>query len=324
MESVDGVLIVDKPGGPTSHDVVAAVRRATGWLKVGHTGTLDPMATGVLPLVVGRATRLAPFLSAADKVYEAEVRLGWATDTYDAEGMPIDVSYGRPQGAAPTDQAGPPSRQPRWGALGADPRVGPQDLDAILDRFRGSYLQAAPAFSAKKIDGVRGYTLARKGAAAVTKQCRVTVHELTCLGRTDDCIWLRIRCSAGFYVRTLAHELGIALGGGAHLSALRRTRSGDFDAVDTVPLEAVLREGKAAGDRVLPLERLLPAMPVVVVTAAGAIRALHGNELRAEDLTSLPEPAAPRVRVVDEDGALLAIAEACGKRGVLHPRVVVR
>ena len=302
---MDGVLIVDKPAGPTSHDIVASVRRATGWGRVGHTGTLDPLATGVLPLVIGRATRLARFLSATDKVYEAEVRLGWATDTYDAQGTPIDITGLKPSATGPE-------------IVTAD------DLEAVLERFRGSYLQPAPPFSAKRIDGVRAYTLARNGHAAVTKQCPVTVHELVCLERTAECLRLRLRCSAGFYVRTFAHQLGLALGNGAHLSALRRTRSGDFDATAAVALETVLREGGEATGRLVPLERLLPWMPAVLVTEAGAARTLHGNELHAEDFRLPPDAASPWLRVVDEHGALLAIAEACGKPGVLHPRVVVR
>jgi len=298
VASVDGVLIVDKPAGPTSHDVVACVRRATGWLKVGHTGTLDPLATGVLPLVVGRATRLAQFLSAADKVYEAEVRLGWATNTYDAEGTPMDLT-------------------------GLTPRAA-DDLEAVLDRFRGSYLQVAPPFSAKKTGGVRAYSLARKGVPAAPRQSPVTVYELSCIERGDERLRLRLRCSAGFYVRAFAHELGIALGVGGHLSALRRTKSGDFDAAEAVALGTVLAEGQAAASRLVPLERLLASMPAVVVTAAGVARALHGNQLRTEDVRALPEATAAWVRVVDEDGALLAIAEPSGKGGFLHPRVVVR
>lgn len=294
---MDGVLIVDKPAGPTSHDVVASVRRVTGWPKVGHTGTLDPMATGVLPLVVGRATRLAQFLSAADKVYEAEVRLGWATDTYDAEGRRMDITGLKPCAI---------------------------DLEAVLDRFRGSYLQTAPPFSAKKTDGVRAYSLARQGNATVARQCPVTVHELGCIARTDDRLQLRVRCSAGFYVRTFAHELGLALGVGAHLSALRRVRSGEFDAADAVGLDTLLRDVEAAASRLVPLEQLLASMPAVVVTGTGVTRTLHGNELRAEDVRSLPEPGCARVRVLDEQGALLAIAEPSRKGPFLHPRVVVR
>ncbi len=298
---MDGVLIIDKPEGPTSHDVVARVRRATGWTKVGHTGTLDPLATGVLPLVVGRATRLAQFLSASDKVYEAEVRLGWATDTYDAQGRPIAQDLeGR--------RAGP---------------LEGEDLERVLDRFRGSYLQVAPPFSAKKIDGVRAYALARQGTTVAMKESPVTVYELACTGRQDDVLRLRVHCSAGFYVRSFAHELGVALGVGAHLSALRRVRSGTFEAGDAVALDLVEREGPAAAARVVPLDRLLGSMPAVVVNEEGAARVRHGNDLRPQDLTSPDEAAAERVRVVDERGTLLAIANRSSRPGVLHPGIVV-
>ncbi len=318
---MDGVLVIDKPAGPTSHDIVASVRRATGWQKVGHTGTLDPMATGVLPLVVGRATRLARFLSAADKVYEAEVRLGWATDTYDAQGTPVEIT--RPQGPTigPSDLRGSTS-SPR--PEPAEGRTSGPDLEWVLGRFRGSYLQPAPAFSAKKIGGVRAYALARRGGTAVMRECPVTVHEIACLERTDERVRLRIRCSAGFYVRTFAHELGVALGCGAHLAALRRTRSGEFDQAGAVPLDTVVREPQAVGARLVPLDRLLGWMPAVVVLPESIARTAHGNDLRADDVQGLPEAPAPWVRLIDERGALLAVAEPREDPAVLHPRVVVR
>jgi tRNA pseudouridine55 synthase len=249
---MDGVLIIDKPCGPTSHDVVACVRRVTGWKKVGHTGTLDPMATGVLALVVGRATRLAQFLSASDKVYEAEIRLGWATDTYDAMGRPL--SYPAEAGFERNALAWPPA----------------QRLECLLDRFRGTYLQAAPPFSAKKVDGVRAYSLARNGKPVEPKACAVTVEDITCLGQDDDRLRLRITCSAGFYVRSFAHELGVMVGGGAHLSALRRVRTGDFDVASAVSLDLVEREGPGAGRLLTPIDALLPSLPAVVVTEAAA------------------------------------------------------
>ena len=294
-----GVLVIDKPAGPTSHDVVARVRRMTGWKKVGHTGTLDPMATGVLPLVVGRATRLAQFLSASDKVYEAEVRLGWATDTYDAQGQRV--------GPAHSISSWPP----------------PERLEPILDRFRGSYVQAAPPFSARRIDGIRAYALAREGKPAEPKAAPVTVYEICCLAREGDRLRLRIRCSAGFYVRSFAHELGVALGAGAHLSALRRTRSGDFEVAQAIGLELVEREAQAAGERLVPIERLLASMPAVVVTEEGAARTRHGHDLRPEDLCSRPDGSVGRVRVIDRQGTLLAIGEVSGTSGLLHPGIVV-
>jgi len=325
---MNGVLVIDKPAGPTSHDVVARVRRATGWAKVGHTGTLDPMATGVLPLVVGRATRLAQFLSATDKVYEAEVRLGWATDTYDAEGTRIESRQtvaGSPGAGAP----GSPDAIDLFSVCAGSSAVrradwpSADDLDHILDHFRGSYVQMAPPFSAKKIDGVRAYSLAREGRPIEPKSSPVTVHEVSCIAREGDRLQLRIRCSAGFYVRSFAHELGASLGVGAHLSGLRRTRSGDFEVGDAIPLELVEREGQAAAARLVPIDRLLASMPAVVVTEQGAARTRHGNDLRPEDLISRPEALLGRVRVVDMRGALLAIGEPASKPGLLHPGIVV-
>src|SRR3954453_19276487 len=217
---MNGVLVVDKPIGPTSHDVVARVRRILGERRIGHTGTLDPLATGVLPLVIGRATRLARFLSASDKTYEAEVTLGLATDSGDKEGRTVGVPYA---GALP----------------------GPAAVEQALGQFRGSFLQRPPALSAKKIGGVRSYALARQArfaqggpaaagdvsttrepAAVVLDPVTVTVSRLEILNYGAPTLLLRIVCSAGFYVRSLARDLGEALGTGGHLTALRRTASG--------------------------------------------------------------------------------------------------
>lgn len=317
---MDGVLVIDKPCGPTSHDVVARVRQATGWQKVGHTGTLDPMATGVLALVVGRATRLAQFLSATDKVYEADVRLGWATDTYDAWGRRIDtkdVTSERPPFEGPTSEVRTsPGQSVAWPPA--------EQLERLLERFRGTHVQTAPIFSAKKTDGVRAYALARDGKAVQQKACAVTVHELSCIGQDGDRLRLRIACSAGFYVRSFAHELGLLAGAGAHLSALRRTRSGDFDLASAVPLAAIEREGPSAAARLTPIDALLPSLPAVAVNERGAARARHGNDLRREDLVSpFVVQRGDRVRIIDESGALLAVAEGSEGPGVLHPAVVV-
>ncbi len=327
---MDGLLIIDKPAGPTSHEVVARVRRATGWKKVGHTGTLDPMATGVLPLVVGRATRLAQFLSASDKVYEAEVRLGWATDTYDAWGRAIDVSGVRsPESGVEGWGTGVQTpERPRSGGVASerDPVSWPplDETDRLLDRFRGTYVQTAPPFSAKKIDGIRAYMLARQGKPIQPKACEVTVHEMRCIGQEGDRLRVRISCSAGFYVRSFAHDLGDAVGVGAHLSALRRTKSGEADVSAAVSLDAVERAGRAAATLLTPLEAMLSSLPVVVVNQQGAERTRHGNDLRPEDLDSTrPAAFAGRVRIVDERGTLLAIGEPSTRPGLLHPGIVV-
>lgn len=299
---MDGLLVVDKPAGPTSHDVVAVVRRVAGGAKVGHTGTLDPMATGVLPIVIGRATRLARFLAASDKEYEAGVRLGWATDTYDAAGSPVPAGDTEVRGRRWPDAA---------------------SLDRALDTFRGTYLQAPPGFSAKKVDGVRAYELARKGQAVTPREVEVTVHDLSILGCDGDVLRVRIRCSAGFYVRSFAHALGQLLGPGAHLLELRRTRAGDCTAGDAVALDALQGGVEALGAALVPLSQMLPSLPGVVVTAAGAVRARHGNDLRPGDCVGGVPAWAGHVRVFDPEGALVALAEARLDAGFLHPDVVV-
>ena len=300
---MNGVLVVDKPPGPTSHDVVAVARRALGVSRIGHTGTLDPLASGVLPLVVGRATRLAQFLSGDDKEYAASIRLGLATRTYDAD----DRAFERGIAAAVPE---PPA--------GVDaPRVA-----AALTSFTGTYLQSPPPFSAKKVSGVPAYRLARRNQPVEIKPVRVTVHELTLDGYEGGLARVRVRCSAGFYVRSLAHGLGEQLGCGAYLETLRRTRAGDFALDQAVTLDELDRLGTGAGARMVPMSALLPRVPAVVVTEAGARRAAHGNALAPADLKTPAAAGAGRVRLVADDGALLAVAEPTSG-GLLHPVVVV-
>lgn len=308
---MDGLLAIDKPTGPTSHDVVARVRRATGWTRVGHTGTLDPLATGVLPLVVGRATRLARFFSASEKEYEAEIRLGWATDTFDAEGTPVgmDGAYGGGPtvSGAPDDVALPSAER----------------IVRALDGFRGTIVQVPPRFSAKKIDGVRAYVLARTGRDVAPKGVEVVAHEIVLLSFDGERVRVRIRCSAGFYVRAFAHDLGVVLGTGAHLSELRRTRSGDVDLARAVPLAEVEALGANAATHVVPMSRLLPTLPAAVVNQEGAERARHGRDLGLPHLLS-DAPPAPWVKIVDERGDLLAVARSSSAEGmILHPGIVV-
>ena len=258
---MDGLLIIDKPCGPTSHDVVARVRRAIGERRIGHTGTLDPAASGVLPLVLGRATRLARFLSAGDKSYEAVVRLGVATDTYDAEGVPVGPTHD-----------------------GARPSIA--DIEQALDSLRGTFLQQPPRYSAKKIDGQRSYKLARAHARSRSREPReprepgappanplpvsVTAHAIDILGREGELLTLRVDCSAGFYIRSLAQDLGERLGIGAHLAMLRRTRSGGLTLADAVSLDALERaledDPDAASCWLIPLSGMLSHFPAVVLT----------------------------------------------------------
>jgi len=303
---VDGVLVIDKPAGPTSHDVVARARRALGERRIGHTGTLDPAASGVLPLVVGRATRLARFLSAADKSYEAAIRLGLSTDTGDAQGIGV---------WAPSHHA-LPSRD---------------TIDQALATFRGTFMQQPPAYSAKRIDGRRSYDLARARRGALGTQnpvfvlpspVEVTAHAIDILGVSGDDVTLQVTCSAGFYLRSLAHDLGEQLGTGAHLIGLRRTRSGDFSLRDSVALDAVELDPEYGKAALVPLALMLPSMSSVVLTAEGAKHASHGRVLEAADLVSGLQSHPPWIRLLDQDGELVGVAR-CEASGVLHPSVVL-
>lgn len=303
----DGVLVVDKPPGPTSHDVVVCARRALGVRRIGHTGTLDPFATGVLPLVVGRATRLAQFLSSREKVYDACIRLGWATDTCDATGTRV--------GSATTAFSPSTSDAARVGLV-----------QAALGQFRGSYSQTPPAYSAKRINGAHAYEIARTARPVRPAPVAVTVHDLT-LERIDgDRVHVRVCCSAGYYVRSLAQDLGVALGCGAHLESLRRTRSGDFDLADAVTLAALDREPAQTMSRIVPLDRLLSHLPATWLTETGAEHARHGSLVREPHMCGGTSSFPPDVsRLCDRDGHLLGLArmveDAQGR--ALHPFLVL-
>jgi tRNA pseudouridine55 synthase len=293
---VNGVLVIDKPAGPTSHDVVAAVRRAVQIDRIGHTGTLDPLATGVLPLVVGRATRLASFLSGVDKEYEARIKFGASTATYDAEGEVTPV-----------------------------PLPGTIDAHAVrktLPDFVGTYWQMPPPFSAKKVDGTPAYKLARRHKPVELKPVEVTVRQIELRGFTSGVADVQLVCSSGFYVRSLAHDLGARLECGAYLEGLRRTRAGNFSLADAAPLDVIIREGPLAVSRLIPIDRLLPELPAVVLSEEGVRRASHGNTLRQGDLLDPPVHVGDRLRLIDGAGALLGIAEPLDG-GLLHPVVVL-
>ncbi len=306
--ALDGVLVVDKPAGPTSHDIVAIARRALRIRKVGHLGTLDPMASGVLPLVVGRATRLASLFTGASKQYEAVIRLGRVTDSYDITGSVVGGSEadgaGLPRSGRPTDD------EIRSTAIG----------------FMGSHPQRPPPVSAKKVGGVRAYKLARRNAPVELAPVTVTIDTLSILAIDGMRLRCRLVCSSGFYVRSLAHDLGERLGCGACLETLRRERHGPFGLEDVVTLTALVEQSATASTRLVPMNRLAPDLPHVVVTAAGAQRAAHGNPLGQGDCAPGTEPPtwvfSGRLRVVDEGGRLLAIAESGADR-LLHPKIVL-
>jgi tRNA pseudouridine55 synthase len=313
-DGVEGLLVIDKPAGPTSHDVVARMRRVLRERRIGHTGTLDPLATGVLPLVVGRATRLARFLSASDKAYEAVIRLGVATDSGDADGTPLGAPC---DGQLPTRE----------------------DIDRALDAFRGQFLQQPPVFSAKKISGQRSHRLARRlpdHQVRVNSQSKqsdlevrvntltpvaVTVSRLEVTALDGDRLSLTVDCSAGFYVRALAHDLGVRLGTGAHLTALRRTRSGDLTLADAISLENAIGDREAAASRIIPLGRMLNGLPAMILDADAVRRTVQGRDVEAR----IVNPESRHVRLLDAAGDLVAIAEpAASGSGLLHPSVVLR
>jgi tRNA pseudouridine55 synthase len=295
---MDGVLLIDKPSGPTSHDVVARLRGTSRERSIGHTGTLDPRATGLLPLVCGRATRLASLLSGEDKVYEATIRLGWATDTDDADGQPVSG----PSGQLPDDET----------------------IHDAATAFRGTFDQLPPTHSAKRLGGHKAYDLARHAAPVELRPVPVTVHHIDITGRERDLLHVRVTASAGFYVRALARDLGSRLGCGAHLLALRRTRSGAFDVANALPLGEAERLGPAVADRAIPPAAALPHLPSVQLTALGLKRAVHGNALGPEHLEGRwipPHGSGGPVRVLGPDGRLVALAHSRG--GALHPAVVL-
>lgn len=308
---MDGVLVIDKPVGLTSHDVVARVRRALGIRRVGHLGTLDPMATGVLPLVVGRATRLASLLAPAQKTYDGIVQLGVVTDTYDATGtVTTDI---------------------RDRMAGGDPA--PPTADAVAraaEAFTGTFLQQPPPYSAKKVRGVRAYRLARRQRPVAPEPVTVTVHAIDMLEVTPMHVRCRVTCDAGFYMRALAHDLGAALGCGACLTSLRRERNGAFDLSSALRFEDLEQPAATLAEQLIPIRELLPEAPRLILTPHGAARARHGNDLTAADVvssdrewTGTPLPADEALAwLYDADGALLAVARSNAAR-VLHPAIVL-
>ena len=296
---MNGVLVVDKPEGPTSHDVVTLTRRALGVSRVGHTGTLDPLATGVLPLVIGRATRLAQFLTASDKTYEATIAFGRSTDTYDAKGREVAACERRPTR---------------------------EQLDTALEKFRGEFEQTPPAFSAKNIDGERSYELARKQkTVTLPKPVVVNARTLDVTAFDGETATLSLTVTAGFYVRSLAHDLGEMLGCGAVLLALRRTRSGEFGLDVAVPLADVLQSKREdLAGRLIPMGSLLSDLPAVTLKGPGTLERLkNGVEMGPGDLVGPFPNGASIVRLLMLDGDLAGLARPAKTAGFLHGWVVL-
>jgi tRNA pseudouridine55 synthase len=283
------------------------MRRVLRERRIGHTGTLDPAATGLLPLVVGRATRLARFLSATGKTYEAGIRLGVSTDSGDAHGRPVGTAH---DGPLPL----------------------PDEVARALDQFRGTYLQQPPAFSARKIAGRRSYCLARQARDTDVDlirpaPSRVTVDHIEIVTYEQTDLKLVVSCSAGFYVRSLAHDLGQHLGTGGHLTALRRTRAGTFGLDRAIELAAAEGDPERARAALIPIAEMMPQWSAVALTADGVRHARSGRDLGPADFDSIEGDAAAiamggPVRLIDDKGELVGIGEASAP-GFLHPSVVL-
>jgi tRNA pseudouridine55 synthase len=296
---MNGLLVLDKPAGITSHDVVDIVRRATGERSVGHLGTLDPMATGVLPLLLGKFTRLAQFFSTADKSYEGSIHFGFATDTFDADGTAASEP------------------QPLTFSL--------DELRGLASRFSGEMLQTPPIFSAKKIAGVPAHKLARAGKPVEVKPARIVIHRFALLSLEGDSpsgmqARFEIAVSAGGYVRSVAHELGQLAGCGAHLASLRRTHAGPFTLAHAITVEELksLAADPAAIEARLPHPRtLLPEMPSVTIDDQLAGRIRNGMAVNLPDFSS-----APLVKVFTGPTELLAIVKRVAGT-LMQPTVVL-
>lgn len=288
---MNGLLVLDKPSGITSHDVVAIVRRATGEKSIGHLGTLDPMATGVLPLLLGKYTRLAQFFGQADKHYTGRIRFGFATDSFDADGIPATE-------ARPLTQS-------------------LEQLRVLSRRFRGEMDQLPPIFSAKKINGVAAHKLARAGAEVAVKPARITIHSFELTSLEGDTAAFAMSVSAGGYVRSVVHELGQLAQCGAHLSSLRRTCAGAFVLEQTITINQLKSLSAIELQALLPHPRtLLPEMPSVTVDEQLTGRLRNGMQVNLPDFSQ-----APLIKVFTTPTDLLAIARRIA--GTLMQPIVV-
>jgi len=290
---MNGLLVLDKPAGMTSHDVVAIVRRATGEKSIGHLGTLDPMATGVLPLLLGKYTRLAQFFGQAEKSYEGTIRFGFATDSFDADGEPAS--------------------EPQPLTLALD------ELRNLAKKFHGAMEQVPPIFSAKKIGGVPAHKLARTGKDVPVKPASIFIHSFELTALAGDTAAFAMTISAGGYVRSVAHELGALAGCGAHLASLRRTRAGAFSLAQAITVEQLkaLAGDEAAIEALLPHPRsMLAEMPSVTVDDQAAGRLRNGMQVNLPEFSN-----APLIKVFTGPAELLAIAKRIA--GTLTQPIVV-
>ncbi len=312
---MDGAFIIDKPAGLTSHDVVARVRKIIGERRAGHTGTLDPFATGVLVILVGRATRLAQFLSGAEKEYEATIRLGYATDTGDVTGERVQSEV--------TTEVRRPAEFQR------------DEIEAALRPLRGEIEQTPPMYSAKKIGGRKLYEMARRGEEVERRPVRISVSEFEVISKNgsfvkinnDETADLQVRviCSAGTYIRTLAEDFGMQLGLGAHLVELRRTRAGSFVIEDAVTLEqlADLSESKLMDSKLISPDAVLSHLPAIELTADDVTRTIHGIDMTVDNQTAMNWQDGVMVRMQGAGNQLIAVGSYDESRRVVHPKVVI-
>jgi len=293
---MDGVIIVDKPTGWTSHDAVNRMRRLANTRRVGHLGTLDPAATGVLPLVIGRATRLAQFYMQSDKLYDAVIRFGQATTTYDAQGEPAG------EAEVPVLDRG--------------------EIESIIRGFRGVIQQTPPPVSAKKVGGTRAYKLARRNEPVDLKPVEVSIYSFDLREVNGAEIRVEVHCSAGTYLRSIAHEMGQALGCGAYLKTLKRLASGHFTIDQARGLEdlAVLAGDGRLSEVLIPAARLLPEFPSEPVNAVTAGHIRQGRDFRVSPFRVAK--GARYVKAISPNGDLLAIGEA-RLPSVYHPILVL-
>lgn len=307
---MDGLILLYKPQGLTSHDVVDKVRKLLQQKKVGHFGTLDPMATGLLLLAVGKATRLFPFFSKLDKVYQGKIKFGFSTNTYDAQGEPdSERCHDYPEEAV---------------------------LINAIKKFEGQLNQVPPPFSAKKYKGRPLYKLARQNKAVTLEPCPIYVHYFLLDSYNPPLLDFTIKCSSGTYIRSIAHELGQELTCGAHLSSLQRTHVGEYKLEQSLTLEE-LSQIFAAGqilDHIIPLESLLPQFPKIILTEIGSKMAKNGNTIFPDNLIKIlfpdsvaagsPEDPDRIYRLFSPDGQLVALARREAERkGGLHPFMVI-
>jgi tRNA pseudouridine55 synthase len=293
---MDGVIVVDKPAGWTSHDAVNKMRRLAGTRRVGHLGTLDPMATGVLPLIIGRATRLAQFYIRGDKVYDAVIRFGHATDTYDRDG-------------APTTEH-------------CDYTLDGHEIETLLAPFRGTFLQTPPPISAKKVGGRPAYELARKNIPVELAPVEVTVHRLDVIEGEGSRLRIEVHCSAGTYLRGIAHEMGQAAGCGAYIEGLRRTAASGFSIEQARTLDALqqLATEQKLVEVLIPAAELLPEFPSEVVDQITASQIRNGRDFRVSPFRV--RKGSRYVKALDEDGSLIAVGEA-RLPNLYHPILVL-